>query len=353
MRQYWVKIAADAQADGPIDAAELRRRVTSRELSRDALVSIDHSLWYRAERMKGLAFPSDDNGEVAVEAPPAAPRIRRPIHRSIPPSYPGMAAPVQPTQPPIAATEPVYLEVPADAPAADAPAADADHHPIEATPFDDSPMESASTLETQPPALEPIAPPVEAAAKRPRPATPLHAWQPHAPIRPRSVRAFWLLASLVVVLHLVIFYLLSRNFLVRPLTDARDPEVILLRAIAAVNLIASITALVLWLIWLNRTHRDMHRLTGGRYPISPDKAIGLSFVPLFNIYWSVHVPSQLCGELNHHLRAAGLPEVSKRIVKACHILGIVLFIPIPALTAILYAVSMSKIQGGLNRLAKA
>lgn len=43
-----------------------------------------------------------------------------------------------------------------------------------------------------------------------------------------------------------------------------------------------------WLFWLYRRHQQLARLTNSTYPVGPGRAIGLHFVPLFNLYWAFH-----------------------------------------------------------------
>jgi hypothetical protein len=222
MREYWVKNTADAEADGPINAAELRRRVASLELSRDALVSVDQSLWYRAERMKGLTFPAEEGaGHVTLETAPA-PKTRRPVHRSIPPSYPGAMA-MQSSSTAFAPVEPAHMSVPVEGLPTDASSAGTEPHPIEATPFHESiepPLEAPPSSETQgwspledelsaEVAAAPVAPVAHAdlIPKRQRPATPIDAFEePTARPRGKFVVLVLAIAMLVALAAIAAWY---------------------------------------------------------------------------------------------------------------------------------------------------
>lgn len=115
-------------------------------------------------------------------------------------------------------------------------------------------------------------------------------------------------------------------------------------------LLLAIPALVLWLVWLHRAHQDIRSISAGSYTISPGKAVGFSFIPLFDAFWVVYMPCRLSAELNRHLEELSLPRVATGAVMVSQIFSVISAPIFPGLTPLLYAVSMWQVQRGLNRL---
>jgi hypothetical protein len=354
MKQYWVKLSADAQADGPLDARELRRRVAGGEIRREHFLSIDEVRWYRAERMKHLAFPAVEespggNGDVAHEVS----------------DHQELAQEETPAQPVAEVAENPFADATSAPPAVtefDISETDA------ALPIDESTIEAAEVLELNPVEAKPPPPlfslgsspstprvrPTSQPTATNRPAAPFHSpamqsLQPeHVRIRPRDLTLFWILS---IVLFVTLTFV--QVCLALQATEKTPPAWIDFMGLAGLTFfVCAVVALVVWLLWLNRVHEEVYRLSHGHYPISSAKAIGFSFLPIFNLYWSVTMPLRLCREVNHHLTARALPLISCKLVGASQIISILIAPVLPGAVAVLNAASMSQIQRGLNRLAK-
>jgi len=103
----------------------------------------------------------------------------------------------------------------------------------------------------------------------------------------------------------------------------------------------------LWLVWLYKIHAEMRNYTGGRYPISPGKAVGFCFIPFYNLYWMVYAPFKMAQNLETFL---GEGTVQPNQVMVFQILSIVPGEFITGLGALFDALAMLKVQRGLNEL---
>ncbi|BAB06648.1 DUF4328 domain-containing protein [Halalkalibacterium halodurans] len=56
--------------------------------------------------------------------------------------------------------------------------------------------------------------------------------------------------------------------------------------------------LVLYLIWVYKVHVDFNNLFLD-YPITPGKAVGFYFIPIFNFYWLFNIPMKISNKLKH------------------------------------------------------
>lgn len=60
----------------------------------------------------------------------------------------------------------------------------------------------------------------------------------------------------------------------------------------------SVVGAIYWIFCVYRIHKILAGATNHRYPISPGRAIGFHFIPIFNFYWIFHWPHQLAVFLN-------------------------------------------------------
>ena len=131
------------------------------------------------------------------------------------------------------------------------------------------------------------------------------------------------------------------------------------RSISALDLISSMficvgmPALLLlsiyWLIWVYRVHKEMRIYTNYGYGISPGLALGLCFIPLFNIFWRIYMPYRLAVGVRQYLgnrRGAFEPGA----VLAFYGLALVPGSCVPGLNVLLIGLGMREIQKGLNML---
>ena len=340
--EYWVKATVEAEVEGPLSAIEVKRRAATDEISRDALISTDQTTWHPAGRVKGLFPPAFEvvSHEVAA-APPS-----RPVRRvGLPPAYPG-AAPMNFGRPQAA---PVSPPTPAPAP------------PIAPPPIAPPMSESMGVVDDES-ANEPPSEPASAPAPRPAPPprVPPPAFPPSlgyatpgvtgaANIRPRRTAGFLIVSLLMLIVGVAHAYEMYRSFAT---TRMSDIDVLITIGSCFAWLCLSIAAIVLWVMWLHGVHRDMQVLTAGQYPVSPAKAAGFCFIPIFDAFWIVFAPAKLAGALNMQLEGNGLPLISRGLVVACQLFSVIApFLGLYALTPLMYAISMRTIQSGFNRLA--
>jgi hypothetical protein len=171
------------------------------------------------------------------------------------------------------------------------------------------------------------------------------------PLRPRSAVPFCIVAVLMFIAGGIIA-VEAYGGRMSSSPRSMDDMAVSLISFAAFFLL-SIPALILWLMWVGAAHRDMALLSERNYSISPGQAIGLSFVPVFDAFWVIYMPWRLANELNRHLLARRLRPISAGAVMGCQIGSVVAALFFPGVTPGLYAVSLSQVQAGLNRLATA
>ena len=167
-------------------------------------------------------------------------------------------------------------------------------------------------------------------------------------LRPRGIIAFAIVAIVMFILSAVIA--VRAYFNVGASLDESTQQMIILASTCAF-LLLTLTAAILWLLWVYRVHADLRSLTAAQYSISPGEALGFSFIPLFDAFWASYMPFRLARELNRHLTTRGLRPVSAGGVLTCQIASVVTSLLLPGLMPVLYAVSMWQIQSGVNRLA--
>ena len=338
MAEYWLKSSAEALADGPLSAAEVKRRAASGEIARDTLISMDNAEFYPAGRVKGVFQTTTTASKVATATAPP----KRALRGGLPPTYPGgirtVVRSIPVTPPPETSAE--IMTTPASAPAAPPPP------PL--TEVGDGSIESQPAMPL--PSIAPPPPPRPASAlsmPMPLPSqAPAMAGGPR--IVARKTTGFLIVAIIMLfvgVAHAAVWYL---NFVTR----GANPLLELLRIIVCLAWIPpAAVALVLWLKWLNGAHKDIAVLTGYGYRVSPAKATGFSVIPLFDIYWAVSAPTRLAGAVNSALESAGQPKIARGAVTACQLLSILApFVGLYAITPLMYAMSMRIIQRGFNRL---
>ncbi|MEA2734674.1 MAG: hypothetical protein QOE14_1125 [Humisphaera sp.] len=350
MAEYWLKTRPDAPAEGPFASAEVRRRAAAGEIAPQWLISTDNFAWHPAARVKGL-FPSAggatvesiDSAASAAQAPapasaPAAPPAQSARRGGLPPAYPGKARVKSIEVAPAALTPPPPEDAPAQNSLPDMPAeilSDTDDHGDAAV---------ITSRPAQP--LPPSAPPRAALAPSLGYATP--GVTGRGMVRPRGTTAFLIVAILMLFVGLVQAYGFYLNF-------NRPPSPVNMLLIVGATfawLSLSIGALTLWAMWLGGVHQDMQVLTSGQYDVSPAKAAGFLFIPIFNIIWVILMPTKLARAANRQLEAASQPKISAGAVTACQFISVILpLVGLYPLTPLMYAITMRTIQRGFNRLA--
>jgi len=60
----------------------------------------------------------------------------------------------------------------------------------------------------------------------------------------------------------------------------------------------SLTALIYWCVCVHKIHRAVLVMSDNCYPISPARAVGFGFLPIYNIYWMFKWPAELINFIN-------------------------------------------------------
>ena len=124
--------------------------------------------------------------------------------------------------------------------------------------------------------------------------------------------------------------------------------------IPAVNgfiLLSSFGLSIAWCVWVYRIHREFREFTYASHPISPGRAVGFCFIPLFNLYWMVYMPYQLAKSTHGYLRT-GTTVVNPSLVLTFQILAIVPGGCLHGLNMLFMALAARSMQNGLNELWK-
>jgi hypothetical protein len=79
-------------------------------------------------------------------------------------------------------------------------------------------------------------------------------------------------------------------------------------------------ALVYWLVCVHRYHVVLANVPGWKHPISPARAAGFHFIPIFVVYWVFRWPAAIADFVNHRLHAK---LMNKWTVGACFFASIV------------------------------
>jgi hypothetical protein len=90
--------------------------------------------------------------------------------------------------------------------------------------------------------------------------------------------------------------------------------------VGPVPLAISLAGALYWLFCVHRLHKILAALAPDGYPISPAKAVGFHFIPLFNLYWLVHWPYILA----NFLREQGVPVVNGQFLGLFLLIAVIL-----------------------------
>lgn len=83
----------------------------------------------------------------------------------------------------------------------------------------------------------------------------------------------------------------------RPSENA--PYTLLTGTVTVVMAAALLTGVIYWFMSVYRLHKILEEATGGRYPISPRRAVWTQLVPLYNIYWMFRWTREVADFVNH------------------------------------------------------
>ena len=96
-------------------------------------------------------------------------------------------------------------------------------------------------------------------------------------------------------------------------------------------------------------HRFWKSIQDGHPRMSPGKAIGLLFVPIFNIFWLFQVYGGFATDYNNHVKqkAISAPNLSRPLLAFNAVL---ILVPVPILNWIVWTMTISRICAGVNAI---
>lgn len=104
---------------------------------------------------------------------------------------------------------------------------------------------------------------------------------------------------------------------------------------------------VYWLVCVYRYHVVMQHIPGWRHPISPVRAVGFHFIPLYNLYWVFKWPQEIARFVNWKFKQPVMkPQMVGLMVFAAFVLR---FLFDPGLGLILLFFAASYVSGWLRR----
>jgi hypothetical protein len=104
---------------------------------------------------------------------------------------------------------------------------------------------------------------------------------------------------------------------------------------------------VYWLVCVYRYHVVMQHVPGWKHPISPARAVGFHFIPIYNLYWVFKWPQEIARFVNWRF---GQPVMKPQMVGLMVFAAFVLrFLFDPGLGLILLFLAASYVSGCLQR----
>jgi hypothetical protein len=104
---------------------------------------------------------------------------------------------------------------------------------------------------------------------------------------------------------------------------------------------------VYWLVCVYRYHEIMQRVPAWKHPISPARAVGFHFIPIYNLYWFYKWPGEIAKFVNWRF---GQPVMRPKMVGLMFFAAYVLhFLFDPGLGLIMLFLAASYVSGCLRR----
>ena len=104
---------------------------------------------------------------------------------------------------------------------------------------------------------------------------------------------------------------------------------------------------VYWLVCVHRLHVILKHLPGWKHPISPGRAVGYHFIPIFYLYWMFKWPLEIARFVNSRFaRPLMRPYMAGGMMLAAFLIGALLD---PGLALILLFVAISYISACMRR----
>jgi hypothetical protein len=146
-------------------------------------------------------------------------------------------------------------------------------------------------------------------------------------------------------------YLLGFATIVAEFVDASlHPPDVVINEIPIPNLylfLLMFVGSVYWLVCVYRYHVVMQHVPGWKHPISPARAVGFHFIPIYNLYWVFKWPQEIARFVNWRFRGPVMkPQMVGLMVFAAFVLR---FLFDPGLGLILLFLAASYVSGCLRR----
>lgn len=105
--------------------------------------------------------------------------------------------------------------------------------------------------------------------------------------------------------------------------------------------------IVYWLVCVHRLHVILKLVPGWKHPISPGRAVGFHFIPIFYLYWMFKWPIEIARFVNSRFSQPLMrPYVAGVMMLAAFLIGALLD---PGLALILLFAAISYISAGMRR----
>jgi len=145
-------------------------------------------------------------------------------------------------------------------------------------------------------------------------------------------------------------YLLGFATIVAEFVDASHHSEIVVNEIPIPNLYLFLLMFVggvYWLVCVYRYHVVMQHVPGWKHPISPARAVGFHFIPIYNLYWVFKWPQEIARFVNWRF---GQPVMKPQMVGLMVFAAFVMrFLFDPGLGLILLFLAASYVSGCLRR----
>ena len=93
-------------------------------------------------------------------------------------------------------------------------------------------------------------------------------------------------------------YILAALFLILEIGEAILHPEASQQQVSLWPILISLTGLVYWCICVYKIHKILLHVTDNHYPVSPARAVGFGFLPIYNIYWMFKWPSEIIHFVN-------------------------------------------------------
>jgi hypothetical protein len=146
-------------------------------------------------------------------------------------------------------------------------------------------------------------------------------------------------------------YLLSFATLIGEMVAvARHPEMAKSGEIQALPLeiyLPAFVAVVYWLVCVHRFHSVLANVPGWKHPVTPGKAVGFHFIPIYFFYWIFRWPSAIAEFVNHRLHGK---VMNRWTVGVCFLASMVCRLVLdPAISVAILFFGCSYVSGFLHR----